>query len=330
MIPLLLGISSSTPPVSENVRSRPQIVGGTLRTDTGQLMRFGRSPAADAPTKSAATWAAGRALGLNGIRVGFNVGAKTLSETAANLDLIIDAARNNRMYVMLCNAETSPGTWGDNIAANRARQIEIWSFMAARYKDEQHVFYEQLNEPEAWGLWSHYANASAVPTALLVALRDVYNVIRAAAPDTVVLLPSPANLQATGGAAQYIHAIQGFETLGPVDWDHTVWSFHYYNQTMVLGVNNGSATDGGRAGLAWLSARYPIACTETNWWMESPRAVLIDGLDAMEDAAVGHCLMSRPGQTGTSPNPFPGDLFPDPIANKYAQLRARGYVIPVE
>jgi hypothetical protein len=275
-------------------------------------------------------WALGRSIGLNGIRVGFSVGAKTLSATAAMIDPCVDAARNNRMYVMLCNAETAPGTWDDNIPVNKAKQIENWSFMADRYKNEPHVFYEQVNEPEAWGLYSHYANAAAVPTALLVALRDVYNVIRAAAPDTVVLLPSPANLQATGGAAQYINAIKGFETLGPVDWGKTVWSFHYYNQTGALGVNNDDATDGGRAGLTWLRERYPIACTETNWWMEPPRAVLIDGLDAMEDSGVGHCLMRGPGQTGTSPNPFAGDLFPDPLANKYAQLRARGYVIPVE
>ncbi len=323
----MLLFGSSGPP-STVTRGRPQIAGGTLRTDTGVIMRAGRVQDNDALAKSSSMWAAGRALGLNTMRVGVKVGSKTIAETMAATDLIVNAARNNSMYVLLGNPETTPGTWDDNLATNRARKIEIWSVMADRYKDESHVFYEMLNEPEAWGLWSHYANASDVPTDLTVALRDVYNVMRSAAPDTLVLLPSCANLQASGGAQQYINAIQAFETLGPVDWTRTLWSFHYYDQTQLLGITNGSATDGGRAGMAWLRDRYPFACTETNWFIDNPpREWLVDAVDAMEDVGVGWSIMRRPGQSTPAPTPLLGPLY---LENKIAQLRDRGYVLPVE
>lgn len=312
-----------------DVRGRPVISGGTLKTDTGQIMRAGRIRASEGDARKPETWASARALGLNTMRVGFTVGAKSMTEVFAMLDPVVAAARNNRMYVMFCNAETSPGDWGKNIAENKSKSISNWRAIAPRYANETHVFYEMLNEPEEWGLWSHYATSATQPTELLIGLRAVHDVIRAAAPNTPVLVPSPANLQAAGGASQYIAAIRAFESLGPVNWTRTVWSFHYYNKSMSFGVT-GAATDGGRAAFQWLKARYPIAVTETNWWMEPPRDVLINAADALEDSGVGWSIMRYPGQPGASPNPFPNDLFPDPLTKKVAQLRARGYVIPVE
>lgn len=314
--------------IDTNTRGRPQVTGGTLRTDTGLPMRSGRFSGDAAAATDAAVWAQARALGLNTMRCGFKVGNQSLATVHARLDKIVDAARNNRMYVLLCNAETSPAAWEDNIAANKAKQIENWTSVAARYKDETHVFYDQINEPEGWGLWSHYAANATTPTDLLIALREVHDVIRSNAPDTVALMPSAANLQASGGAQQYVNAIRAFESIGPVDWTRTVWSFHYYNQTRLLGVNNNSATDGGRAGLAWLKAQYPIVCTETNWFIDKPpREWLVDAADAMEDAGVGWAIMRYPGQTGDTPSSL---LGPDFIVNKVNQLRDRGYVIPVE
>ena len=71
------------------------------------------------------------------------------------------------------------------------------------------------------------------------------------------------------GMAQYVKAIQAFESLGPVDWTRACWSFHGYNQTGRMQVNSKytapsgnvnlqMAPDMGRAALIWLRARYPI------------------------------------------------------------------------
>lgn len=321
-------IARSAP--SPDVRGRPVISNGTLRTDTGQIMRAGRVSSSEAAARDPAMWARARALGLNTLRVGFTVGDKSMPAVFALLDPIVAAARNNRMYVMLCNAETKPGDWTNNKPANRAKSIANWRAVAPRYANEEHVFYEMINEPEEWGLWSHYASSPTAPTELLVALRAVHDVIRAEAPNTPVLVPSPGNLHAPDGVTQYVAAIQAFESLGPVNWSRTVWSFHYYNRSLTIGISNDEATDGGRAAFNWLKARYPIVVTETNWWMEPPRDVLIDAADALEDANVGWTIMRYPGQPGSSPNPFAGDLFPDPLTRKVAQLRARGFTIPTE
>lgn len=343
---LLVGSNRAGLVVNSNVRGRPIISGGTVRTDTGQILRLARSRESDPATKTTAMWQAIRALGCNGARVGFDLGTRPLSALFANLDAIVAAARNNRGYVMLCNTYFAPGTFDDAITANRNTLMEQWPPIAARYAGEPHVFFETLNEPDAvgWGRYDQYGSTANVPTKLLIAVRDVYNVIRANAPDSLVLMPSPANLLANGGAQQYIHAIKALENIGPVDWSKTAWSFHYYNKSFVLGVTNITATDGGRAGIRWLADRFPLICTETNWWMETNRRPLIDGLDALEDIKIAWSLMTAPGATTPKPDPIDPsktieEEWPPEIAlytgdgyliRKVNQLRGRGFVIPVE
>lgn len=317
-----------------NVRSRPVVSGGTLRTDTGQIIRAARVHAGSTVAESSLAWERCRALGINCMRVGITGSISTALAKAAR---VVDAARNNRCYVMLGNPATSPGSWGDNIATNKANSIAFWSQMAPRFKDEAHVFYEMCNEPERLGTYTNYTSTAGVPTALTVALREVFEVMRAAAPDTVLLAPSTPNIDAAGGVSQYIKAIQAWESLGPVDWTKACWAFHNYNRTHKMGVTSKTggadsilAPDLGRAALAWLRDRYPILGTEGNWWVEASRPNLIDFPDAMEDVQVGYTIMAYPQETPAAHFLETPELWPVPLDNKIAQLRSRGFIIPVE
>lgn len=341
---MLLASSSRASPiitVNPNVRGRPSVSGGTLKTDTGQIIRAGRIQGSVAAAQTSLVWERCRALGINCMRVGFTVGTSSLSSVGTKLDAIVNAARNNRCYVMLCNPEWTPGTYDDNIATNEAKSMSTWAYVADRYKDEDHVFYEVLNEPEAWGQYSHYSSTTGSPTDLTRSLRRIFDMIRGKAPETVILIPSCASIDAAG-MTQYIKAIQAFESLGPVDWTRACWSFHGYNQTGRMQVsskytapsgnaNLQMAPDMGRAALIWLRARYPIICTETNWWEnDGVRLPLLDYADACEDAAVGYVIMSYPQQVWSASKYDSYPLYGSFLDNKVAQLRARGFSIPVE
>lgn len=332
-------------PTSTTTRARPQVSAGTLRTDTGVIIRAARAAESDSACRNPAMYAACRALGLNAVRVGVLKGTRTMAQVFSSLDQVVEAARNNRMYVMLGNPDAlgtpKPGKWANNLATNKANSIAFWEPTADRYRNETHVFYEMLNEPEEWGLWSNYTSSAGVPTALTVALREVFDAMRSAAPNTVLLAPTAANFDASGGMAQYIKAIQAWESLGAVDWSKACWSYHGYNSTARMQVNSKytatpgdavtPAPDVGRAALAWMRDRYPIVCTETNWWMEAARSVLIDVLDAHEDVQVAWSLMRHPLQTAASS--FSDELFAPgnkPLDHKVDQLRTRGFNIPVE
>ncbi len=341
---LLVAGSRAAAIVSTSERSRPVITAGpmrTLRTDTGQIIRAGASQIGTATTSvlfQNATWANGRALGLNCMRCGVNssTSSMNLNTLLANIDLVVERARVNRMYCMLGYFAASPGSWWDAVTANTAKWITFWQAASARYRDVPHVFYEMVNEPTRWGNTTNY-NA-----AVKEGLKDIYDVMRAGAPDTVIVWPSAANLDPS--AASYAALMASFDTLGngqPVNWNKAALGFHYYNKTQTLAVSGGTAnaTDAGRAGLRSLGATYPLMQTETNWYVEDFRIGLVDALDVLEELGIGWTLLRSPGQTEPYPlhqyDPPPAakehpPLGPAFLDNKIAQLRDRGFSIPVE
>ncbi len=316
-----------------NERGRPVITSGTVRTDTGQIIRAGESFQVGTGTGTQAfqssEWAANRALGLNTMRVAVNSNGATLplATLLSNLDIVVECARINRMYCMLGYFAATPGSWDDDIPGNTTKWITFWSAAAARYSALPWVFYEMVNEPTAWG------QVSTFTTAARSGLRQVYDAMRAAAPDTIIAWPSSANLSPS--ASQYATLISGLDALGngqPIDWTKCALAYHYYNQTQQLAVSGSSnnATDQGEAGLRALAATYPLLMTETNWWIEEARIGLVDALDLHESIGIGWGLLRRAGQTTPTRPDWPlnaGGLF---LENKLAQLRDRGFNIPVE
>jgi len=324
--PLLIGSPVTLDP---NVRSAPVISGGTLKTDTGEIIRsagqlFIASTATAAATPS--KWAACRALGLNTVRVAVTAGRydKTLEQQGVMIDSVVAAARNNRMYVMLMYAFDTPGAFMDNIAS-RDKAMAFWEFMAPRYADVPHVFYEMINEPSRWGDASNYISAAPAnaPTNVFRWCRQVFDVMRAGAPDKIILTWSVGAV--SPHANRYRVVLQEFEALGsPIDWTKTVFSFHWYNPTHVFGVTNASATDGGAAGLNALRGwGYPLLSTEWNYWVlnaagEPIRLILQYDMRVAEAQQIGYTIMQAPG------------LTPDYLRIVLDDLRANGAIIPVE
>jgi hypothetical protein len=325
--------------VNTSGRARPVVTRGpvrTLRTDTGQIIRAGAGfPIGDRTFGVAfkpAEWAANRALGLNTMRVGVIAPSTSipLDTLLNNIAIVVENARVNRMYVMLAYFAVEPGTWSKNLAANIAQWKTFWAAAGARFKDEPHVFYEMVNEPTEWGQVSSYT------TAIKSGLRAVFDVMRAAAPNTPIVWPTAANLAPS--AAEYDMLMQSFNSLGngtPIDWNKAVLGHHYYNITHQLAVTGAkaNATDGGEAGLRSLAAKYPLLSTETNWWIEKARRPLVDGLDLYERVGIGWTLLRRAGQTtpdGSEHGEGTWPLAPLFLENKLAQLRRRGFAIPVE
>jgi hypothetical protein len=101
-----------------------------------------------------------------------------VGHNAADCDLLVQRCADAGLYLII-----TIGCNGENGQMNLSWSQSFWNFYGLRYKDETHVIYEAHNEPALWtpsnwttGDWDNQ-----------IAL---YNTIRAAAPDTFILLGS--------------------------------------------------------------------------------------------------------------------------------------------
>jgi hypothetical protein len=164
---------------------------------------------------------------------GYAAGAKF-----AALDTVVQRTRDNGLYLII-----TIGGGGVNASFNAA----FWNFYAGRYANETHVIYEIQNEPAAGN--PPYSGSAALMDMELAA----YNIIRARAPATPVLLMSYSSFQNAAGALQDIAAFGS-----AIDWSNAAIAFHGYGEN-------------GRAGtraclLAVLNAGYPCFQTEFYLW----------------------------------------------------------------
>ena len=70
---------------------------------------------------------------------------------------------------------------------NRDVYEKVWATLAPRYKNETHVIYEAFNEPVHW-------YPSAISQADMQAQLNMYKYIRSRAPNTHIILWSPAHI----------------------------------------------------------------------------------------------------------------------------------------
>lgn len=223
-------------PAAPASRARPQVIGRTIRTDTGQIMRGATMDIrkqANPPCNQQAVWNNYRSLGLNLVRLGVKTDAdgngRAVADQIPFLDAAVECAARARMYVMPL-VSINPGSY------NLDQLTAFWSAVAGRYKDRAHVFYEMTNEPVSgggyWGATPHWTAAK------LADLRGVYDIMRAAAPDTHIVLFTSANL--APNAPSWRAVPQGFEAAGaPMDWSNVSIGFHYYGGTYNFGDPNG-------------------------------------------------------------------------------------------
>ena len=218
-------------------RARPQVLNHSLYTDTGKLLRgctMDIRKQASPPCTQQAVWDGYRALGLNVVRLGVKTDAdgagRPVSEQLPFLDAAINCAWNARMYVMIL-VSIDPGGY------NLAQLTEFWTGVSPRYKDLPHVFYEITNEPVSgsghWGATGHWTPAK------LTELRGVFDIMRAGAPDTHIMMFSTPNIYPNAASWLTVPAQFSAAAATPVDWSNVSISFHHYPGTYASGDPDG-------------------------------------------------------------------------------------------
>lgn len=263
-------------PAVKAERGRPRVAHGTVVTDIGTLIRGATSKVETTNYITAAYAREVAALGVNAFRSGYKTRLinRTVEQQLPLMDQAVDATAQAGMYLMLAN-NIAPG--GYDLAGLK----EFWSIVAPRYKDRAHVFFEMTNEPVSgpapWGQAKNWTDAT------LADLASVYEIMRAGAPDTHIVLFSSANLYPD--CQSFADMIARFPAA--VDWSKASVGFHHYNGTAQFG----------EAGLICLRAKYPLLMTETNYWTTDTNGQFRDALDLYERLGIswfsmdgwGHC-----------------------------------------
>ena len=223
------------PEAAAVVRGRPTLNAErtTFVADNGELLRgpFTSSEWGDpAPYNELAKM---KDLGFNAVHLygeclDINypaAGSTAPGYSASRIDSVVNATRDLGMYVVI-----TIGNGANNGNHNREYALDFWRFYAPRYANETHVIYEIHNEPVAWG--PPYSSANANPTGALEMNIDAYNIIRANAPNTPVLLFSYSVLGDSGGANNALTDIRLFNQSvfgsSEATWNNVAVGFHGY------------------------------------------------------------------------------------------------------
>lgn len=132
---------------------------------------------------------------------------------AEDCDILVERCAKAGLYLLI-----TIGCNGENGAIHSLPFIlDFWNFYGPRYRDETHVFYEAKNEPvvHTAGHWSPQDWDNQV---------TMYRTIRAAAPDTLILLFSYMGFRNEGAASD---AVKYVAAKG-VDWSHAAVAWHGY------------------------------------------------------------------------------------------------------
>jgi hypothetical protein len=232
--------AATRPGPAERGRVRVAL-GGTVSTDRGTRLRGATlqldSPDAvtTAPALNGRHWRNLRDLKLNAVR--FDVKLRdahplpvTLERQLPKLDRAVDLAAGNGMYIIIMNSAAA-GTY------DKQELLRFWSVVAPRYKDRTHVLYEMVNEPVSWEP-RHYSEKHVKD------LKEVYDVMRRAAPETHIVLWTFPNLNGGPETARTVESMQG------VFYTRESVGFHWYRATADA--------------VSFLQSRYPLLMTETS------------------------------------------------------------------
>lgn len=230
-------------------RGRVQIANSTLVTDRGTLLRgaywavdhAGRLPDREALARI-------RDLGLNALHLyaerhddGLPVGVYR-----DQVDTVVQWCGELGLYCVITIGNlTDPGAFDYDFAT------AFWNIYAPRYKENTWVVYEIYNEPEQWT--APYSDDT------IGLQQDMYDLIRAHAPDTHILLFSYASLSTADAVLQDVQRLD-------VDWSNASVAWHGYTdlateETCLAGMRD--------AGINSIQSELPVdACCEEGWWKE--------------------------------------------------------------
>jgi hypothetical protein len=193
-------------------RRRVTVRDGNVLTDNSTRLRgviIGIDASPNFPLSQDLFNALSKQDGLNAVHVYLENRMEPPGVNAAVADRIVEMTSQAQMYVIFgIGGGTASGTYD----LNEVRSF--WSFYAARYRDRTHVLYEIQNQPEL-------TTCGALVQASTIAMEnEAYRAIRAAAPDSHVLLLSFGDIPTPDVLADALGRLDG------VDWSRASVSIH--------------------------------------------------------------------------------------------------------
>jgi hypothetical protein len=209
-----------SPAAMQNDRGRVFVRDGNVLTDKGTRLR-----GVTIGTDLAPTFPLGQELfdtlaqqdGLNTVHVYLENRMQPTGASLALADKLVEMTSHARMYLIIgMGGGSANGTYDiDKVRA-------FWSLYAERYKDRTHVLYEIQNQPEV-------TTCGAMLSAPTMAMEnEMYRSIRAAAPDSHILLLSFGDLPSADVLRDALARLNG------VDWSKASVSIHSANQCVML------------------------------------------------------------------------------------------------
>ena len=195
-----------------NARGRVSISNGTMVTDRGTLLRGCRVSTDLTEQLPARSDISGiKQHGLNAIHLYAESFVKHVpGELHSLVDSLVNWTEEDSLYLVLtigCNDQN--GYYNYDFA------MGFWNYYAPRYADKTHLIYEIHNEPHAW--------APPYPDSTLAMEQDAYDIIRASAPQTHILLFSYATPTNSEGIFQDIQKLGNH-----IDWTNASVATHGY------------------------------------------------------------------------------------------------------
>ncbi len=179
------------------------------------------------------------------------------SRQLARMERAVNYASAHGMYVIINSHDHIP-------SYDEAYATALWTYVAPYFANRTHVLYEASNEPMEGignnGSMTPNASDNAANSPRIQSLKRVFNVIRAGAPNThvMVLTPNGINDYNTGTGLGNLAA--SFASLpGTVDWTKSSVAYHLYNNDSAFGAATNAAN------LRNFHSRYPGWPSENNF-----------------------------------------------------------------
>jgi len=205
--------------------------GSPLRAGTAWLWEKGRQE------EPFAYYATMRGAGLNAVRlILFDTWEKEAgygttdwndpvyrARALGRIQRAVDYCSVNGMYVIINSHNKIP-------LFNEAYNNALWTQVAPYFKNRTHVIYEALNETVS-GTGTNAAGEYGDDINRLKAMRVNFDIIRAGAPDTHIMVLTPAGVSGWGYVDGMARLTRKFEQQPgrPIDWTKTSVAYHLYH-----------------------------------------------------------------------------------------------------